>query len=141
MGECGWDWSRCLETPSMVSAAVWESLPMVYLRRAWPLAQLAAMLGNVNGGKSDGGKKMDARKTFSPLEFVPWYARAPGFELPAPMLAPHHCAALVEAVEAGHLQNSSWVLQVVGIEDSWERVLEAGHAYLEQQAGEPGFGG
>ncbi|WP_255808261.1 hypothetical protein [Deinococcus sp. KNUC1210] len=38
----------------------------------------------------------------------------------------------------GHLNNSSWVLQIISIEDNLERVLEAGHAYLDQAgAGHP----
>ena len=141
MSECGWSWDRCLETPSLVSSMVWEALPMVHLHRTWPLAQLTAMLGNVNGGKAEGGKKMDPRKTFTALEFLPWFARPPGFEPPAPVLEPHHCALLVEAAETGLLRNASWVVQVINSETSWDRVVEMAQAYREQGAGEPEFGG
>ena len=133
MVEASWSWERCLDTPSLVSAAAWEHLPTRYLRQSWPMAHLAAMFGNANGGKADGGKKADPRKQFTPLELLAWYARPPGFEMPAPMLRPHHCAALLTALESRQLINSSWVLQLIDLEDSVPRVLEAGQTFLDQQ--------
>lgn len=133
MLEAGWSWPQCLDTESLVSVAAWEHLPTKHLRRAWPMAHLAAMFGNVNGGKADSGKKVDRRKLFEPLELLPWYARPEGFEPPLPMLSPHHCAALVHALESGWLKNSSWVIQAIDIEDSLDRVREVGANFLEIQ--------
>jgi len=114
---------------------------MVHLRRVWPLAQLTAMLGNVNGGKAEGGKKMDPRKTFTAQEFLPWFARPEGFGPPPPALEPHHCAWLVEAAETGLLKNASWVVQIVNSETPWEQVVKTAQDYRDQEAGEPEFGG
>lgn len=92
------------------------------------------MLGNVNGGKAKGGSKTPDWKVFRAMEFIPGYARLPGMDADV-LLEPHHCAALADALEAGHLKNASWVIQMVTVDDTMERIHTVAEEYRKLEAG------
>jgi len=56
-----------------------EHMPDIEFRRAYPLAGLEATILNMTGGKPDpsdpDSKPMDASRTYSPFERLPWYAQ------------------------------------------------------------------
>ena len=118
----------------MLAFLFWR-IPMIHLKRAWPLAQIQAFVGNALGGKSSGGKSLPSWKVFQPQEFLPGYARPEGFEMEE-LMPPHICALLESALEAGLLKGASWVVQMVDLHDSLDRVLKVGEEYNRVKAEE-----
>jgi hypothetical protein len=130
-------WRAACEESSLVLARLFGRIPGIHFKRAWPVAQLTAMLGNSNGGKSkSGGKSTPDWKVFRASEFIPPYARTPDPDAPY-LLEPHHCAALAEALEAKQLGYASWVLQLITAEDSLDRIFAVAEQYLALEAGTP----
>jgi hypothetical protein len=88
---------------------------LLEFRRCYPVAQLTAFVGNAMGGKGDGkGKKAEPSKMFSPLEFVPWYARPEGFQTQGGHNIPRHVAkAFLEASKRALLP--AWVVAVAPV--------------------------
>ncbi|UQN10364.1 hypothetical protein [Deinococcus sp. QL22] len=129
-------WRAACDEASLVLAVLFGRIPGIHYKRAWPVAQLTAMLGNVNGGKSKGGGNTPDWKLFKGSEFLPAYARTPDLDGPQ-LLAPHHCAALAEALENKHLAHASWVVQLVAADDSLERIFTVAEQYLALDAGAP----
>ncbi len=127
-------WRAACEESSLVLARLFGRIPGIHYKRAWPVAQLTSMLGNVNGGKSQGGSTMPSWKLFRTPEFLPGYARVEDPNAPD-LLEPHHCAALAEALEAKHLAHASWVIQLVTAEDTLERIFAVAEQYLALEAG------
>lgn len=125
-------WGTLLDELSMVVARLYMEIPDIHLKRAWPLMQLQAFVGNSLGGKGKGdGEKPDPKSLWRPEEFTPPAAYGAA-DLPRPLLEPQHCWALQQAIEAGHLgQGASWVVQMVEIEDSLSRVTQVAEGYGE----------
>lgn len=133
----GYTWRTALDESSLVLAHLFGRIPGIHLKRAWPVAQLTAMLGNVNGGKSKGGKKSPDWKTFKASEFLPAWARTADMQAERTLLEPHHCALLAQALEARHLAQASWVVQIVTAEDSLDRIHTVAEEFLKLEAGAP----
>lgn len=132
----GYTWRTALEESSIVLAHLFGRIPGIHFKRAWPVAQLTAMLGNVNGGKSRGGRSMPDWKVFKAGEFIPPYGRTADMEDERTLLEPHHCAALADALEAKQLKNASWVVQLATVDDTMERIFTVAEEYrkLEVEA-------
>jgi hypothetical protein len=86
-----------------------NNIPELEFRRAFPLAQLTAFVGNAMGGKGDGSKAVDKTKLFSPMDFLPEYARPEGFTGHSGPRIPREAAR--EFLEASkRAQLPSWVV-------------------------------
>jgi hypothetical protein len=135
----GYVWASACQESSLVLAHLYGRIPEIHMKRAWPMAQLEAFLGNALGGKSKGKSEMPEWKIIRPEERLPWFARPAGLGHDD-LMEPHHCLLLIEALEAGELRQASWVLQLIESEDSLERIRSVAEQYREQ-AGEPENGG
>lgn len=133
----GYTWRTALEESSLVLAHLFGRIPEIHFKRAWPVAQLTAMLGNVNGGKAKGGGSTPSWKLFNGQDFVPGYARPPGMDEGLHRLEPHHCALFAQALEQGYLKNASWVLQLTIEDDTLERINTVAEQYMQLEAGAP----
>lgn len=122
-------WQGILDESSLVTAFLFQRIPGIHLKRAWPSAQLQAFVGNAMGGKSKGGGKTPEWKIFTPQELLPWFAQTEELRTQQFRLEPHHCALVVGALEDGHLRNASWVVQLLEAEDNLERIQKVGEEY------------
>ncbi|WP_295818026.1 hypothetical protein [uncultured Deinococcus sp.] len=135
-----YDWNKAWDDEgSLVLAFLTSRIPEIHLRRAWPMAQLQAFIGNALGGKASRGKKVDDSRSFKPQDFMPFYARPAWLAEMDDQIEPHHCVLIAEALENGDLRKCSWVLHLIDAYDSLERVREVGERILEQE-GEGGEG-
>ena len=91
-----------------------EHLPLVEMRKHYPIAQLEASIKNMMGGKPDGsdeGKSIPPERLYNALELLPWYARPEGVE-----------ASVTIPVQAardflGNLKDvPSWVIEIAPLE-------------------------
>lgn len=92
------------------------------------MAQIQAFIGNALGGKSHGGKALPAHKRFTPVDFLPHFARPEGFE-DEPLLPPHVCWMFLEAADNGGLSRASWVVQAILLSDDLERITKVAEEY------------
>ena len=118
---------------------LFSRIPAIHLKRAWPLAQLQAFMGNALGGRERGGKKLPSWKTFVTPDFLPFFARPEGFEVQN-LLPPHICSLIMQALDSGELSGASWVVHAIELDDSIERVQQVADEFdkmvSEQEAEE-----
>lgn len=125
----GYTWTTIGQEASMVTAFLFQRIPGIHLKRAWPFAQLQAFIGNALGGKgSGGGAKTPEWKQFKAQEFLPWFAMTDDIREQQQLLAPHHCLLISDALLDRKFRHASWVIQVLGKEDNLDRI----HAVAEE---------
>ena len=122
------------DTPALQLAFLHQRIRGIWYRRVWPYAQLQAFIGNAVGGKSKGKSKTPAWKVFHGQELLPGYAMTDEVrESMPPQLPPQTCWAFIQAQEAGHLRDASWVLQLTLEGDRMERIEALAEAWEEFQ--------
>lgn len=125
-------WADALEESSLVLTRLYLRIPDIQIKRAWPLIQLQAFIGNALGGKSRGGEEApDPSSVWSASELAPHFLPRGLSDAPEPALEPQHCYAFAFALEGGLLEGASWVLQMLAANDDLARVTQVGHRYAE----------
>lgn len=94
-------------------------------RNSWMFAQLQAFIGNALGGKGNKKDSLSKNKAFTPLEFIPPWAR-PAHLRENPVIPSLLCVAVVEALEAKQIP--SWVLQGLSAIQPTDRTFEIAEA-------------
>lgn len=123
-----YDWSKCLETESLVLAWLFHRIPTKRLKEYWPSMQVSAMIGNANGGKSKSSEPVNSDQVFTPLDFIPPFAKDPSLEKEY-LLKPQHCWLMKNMVEGGQLKDASWVVHLVELDDEMSRIIEVGRGF------------
>jgi hypothetical protein len=116
------------EMPVDLIGSYLSELLQIEFRRALPMAQFEATVGNMMGGKGgDGDKPLASDKVIHPFERLPAYARPPEVNQIVTwgglIYTPEQCRAIVWAFEDGALPN--WVSDIINRLQNLRRMVYA----------------